>query len=98
MSFAEREQRRDRSAGTFADRVRRERSGNLFLVRGKDSTGRDAWYFLLVDPGKRAAFRKASGGELELNTYGRIITSGYGTTPPAAVRERMRIEYGFTGE
>ncbi|AWM40957.1 hypothetical protein GobsT_04590 [Gemmata obscuriglobus] len=97
MSFAERE--RDRGGtGTFADRVRRERSGNLFLVRGKDSTGRDAWYFLLVDPGKRAAFRKASGGELQLNAYGRIIASGYGVSPPAAVRERMRTEYGFTGE
>ncbi|HEY1188089.1 MAG TPA: hypothetical protein VGE74_10555 [Gemmata sp.] len=83
---------------SFVDRVRRERSSNLFLVRGRDATGRAAWYFLLVDPGKRAAFRKASAGELALNAYGRIVASGYGTDPPAEVRERMRAEYGFTNE
>lgn len=82
---------------SFADRVRRERASNVFLVRGNDSTGRAAWYFLLVDPAKRAAFRKASGGELELNAYGRIVASGYGIDPPADVRERMKTEYGFTG-
>ncbi|MBP3959083.1 hypothetical protein J8F10_27885 [Gemmata sp. G18] len=83
---------------SFADRVRRERAGNVFLVRGNDSTGRAAWYFLLVDPAKRTAFQRASAGELELNAYGRIIASGYGAGPPAAVRARMRTEYGFTGE
>ncbi len=83
---------------SFADRVRRERSNNVFLVRGNDSTGRPAWYFLLVDPAKRAAFRKAAADQLELNAYGRIIASGYGTGPPEVVRERMKTEYGFTGE
>jgi hypothetical protein len=82
----------------FADRVRRERSDNVFLVRGNDSTGRAAWYFLLVDPAKKAAFRKAATGQVELNAYGRVIASGYGTDPPPEVRERMKTEYGFTGE
>ena len=82
----------------YADRVRRERGNNLFLVRGNDSTGRAAWYFVLVDPAKRAAFRKAFSGQVELNAYGRIIASGYGTDPPASVRERMKAEYGFTGD
>ncbi len=57
-----------------------------------------AWYFLLVAPAKRAAFRKASSGELELNAHGRIIASGYDTDPPEDVRERMKTEYGFVGE
>jgi len=82
----------------FADRVRRERACNVFLVRGNDSTGCAAWYFLLVDPAKKTAFQRASAGELELNAYGRIIASGYGADPPAEVRERMKTEYGFTGE
>src|SRR5213075_1271701 len=77
----------------FADKVRRERANNLFLVRGNDSTGRAAWYFVLVDPAKRTSFRKASAGQLELNAYGRIVASGYGTDPPADVRERMKTEY-----
>jgi len=83
---------------SFADRVRRERANNVFLVRGNDSTGRPAWYFLLVDPAKKAAFRKAAKGQLELNAYGRIIASGYGDDPPDDVRERMKTEYGFMSE
>ena len=67
-------------------------------TREVDSTGRAAWYFLLVDPAKKNAFRKAATGELELNAYGRVLASGYGTDPPADVRERMKTEYGFTGE
>lgn len=82
----------------FADRVRHERGNNMFLVRGNDSTGRAAWYFVLVDPAKKVAFRKAFSGQVELNAYGRIIASGYGADPPTSVRERMKIEYGFTGE
>ena len=82
----------------FADRVRRERGNNMFLVRGNDSTGRPAWYFVLVDPAKKVAFRKAFSGQVELNAYGRIVASGYGADPPASVRDRMKAEYGFTGE
>ena len=88
----------ERPVRSYADRVRRERADNVFLVRGNDSTGRPAWYFVLVDPAKKAAFRKAFSGQVELNAYGRIIASGYGTDPPADVRERMKTEYGFTGE
>jgi hypothetical protein len=85
-------------ARSYADRVRRERGNNVFLVRGNDSTGRPAWYFVLVDPAKKAAFRKAFSGQLQLNAYGRILASGYGADPPDDVRERMKTEYGFTGE
>ena len=76
--------------------MRRERGNNVFLVRGNDSTGRPAWYFVLVDPAKRAAFRKAFSGQLQLNAYGRILASGFGAEPPPDVRERMKTEYGFT--
>ena len=85
-------------ARSYADRVRRERGNNVFLVRGNDSTGRPAWYFVLVDPAKRAAFRKAFSGQLQLNAYGRILASGYGADPPPDVCERMKTEYGFAGE
>ncbi|MBN9119865.1 MAG: hypothetical protein J0I06_12010 [Planctomycetes bacterium] len=83
---------------SFVDKIRRERANNLFLVRGNDSTGRAAWYFVLVDPAKKAAFRRAAVGQLELNAYGRIVASGYGADPPSDVRERMKTEYGFTDE
>jgi hypothetical protein len=83
-------------ARSYADRVRRERGNNVFLVRGNDSTGHPAWYFVLVDPAKRTAFRKAFSGQLQLNAFGRILASGYGTDPPDDVRERMKTEYGFT--
>jgi hypothetical protein len=82
----------------YADRVRRERGNNVFFVRGNDATGVAAWYFVLVEPAKRVAFRKALAGQVQLTAYGRIIASGYGADPPADVRERMRTEYGFAGE
>jgi hypothetical protein len=85
-------------ARSYAERVRRERGNNVFLVRGNDSNGRAAWYFVLVDPAKRAAFRKALAGQLQLNAFGRIVASGFGADPPADVCERMKTEYGFTAE
>jgi hypothetical protein len=84
---------------SFAERVRREQAKrNMFLVRGNDSQGRQAWYFVLIAPGKTAAFQKAVTGQLELTKYGKIICSGFGKDPPQDVRERMKTEYGFNSE
>jgi hypothetical protein len=84
---------------SFADRVRRERARDVLLVRINHSADGPAWYYLLVDPGKKAAFRRAVNGSdgFDLTDYGRVVASGHGTDPPAAVRERMKTEYGFTG-
>lgn len=69
---------------------------DLYLVRGKDSTGRPAWYYFRVGRGKKQAFETASKrGGVQLNEYGTILLSGYGKSPPPDVVKRMFDEYGF---
>src|SRR5690348_4650220 len=62
----------------FVARLEREtQANNIFLVRGNDSTGRPAWYYLLVSPGRKAEFQqKASGGQIQLTDFGKIVISG----------------------
>lgn len=72
---------------------------NIYLVTGgRDHTGRAAWYYIRVDDHQRARFeRVVRSGALTLTEYGTILESGYGDTPPESVRNRMKIEHGFTG-
>lgn len=68
----------------------------IFLVRGKDSTGHSAWFYVSIALEKRAGFKKLSGCErLDLAEYGTVIESGYGDSPPMHIRARMKDEYGF---
>ncbi len=68
----------------------------IYLIRGGDSTGRAAWYYVEVDREKKAQFEHdAKQGQIQLTEYGKIIISGYGEEPPQSVRKRMKDEYGF---
>lgn len=72
-------------------------ASNIYLIRGKDSTGRAAWYYLQVEPGKKSNFEfDAKRGQILLTNYGRIIISGYGEYPPSDVKEMMAWEYNFS--
>jgi hypothetical protein len=80
----------------FADRLTRSRTDNLYLVRGKDPTGRRAGYYFRVMPAKKAAFELSIKiGQIQLADYGQVITSGYGEDPPPETKKRMKDEYGF---
>jgi hypothetical protein len=87
------------SQRSFLDRIERERlAQRIYLIRGQDSTGKKAWYYLLVTPGQNAQFEESAGrGQMQLTEFGRILRSGYGESPPEDVRNRMRDEYGFEG-
>ena len=68
---------------------------NMRGVLAKDGTGREAFYYIMVDNHKMTAFEKAlSSGSLELTDYGKIITSGYGK-PSTKIKQKMFDEYGF---
>lgn len=56
--------------------------------------GRDAYYFILINPPKERAFLKALEGdrEFDLKDFGEIIRSGYGK-PPAEVKKEMKEKY-----
>lgn len=72
-------------------------NGRLFLVRGKDDTGSNAYYFVLLDRKRIGEFQKVALGSspFDLKEYGEIVASGYGETVPEALRIRMRVEHGW---
>lgn len=80
-------------SGPFAGRLR---SRGIYLVRGKDSTGRSAWYYLRVCKKSPLLFeRDARKGQIQLADYGEILCSGYGENPPESAVRDMRENWGF---
>ncbi len=81
---------------SFTRQVEASRADHIFLVRGRDASGQRAWYYLLVDKGKRDMFRSREGVPyLKLTDYGEILFSGFGEEPPADIKQQMKDEYGF---
>jgi hypothetical protein len=84
------------SAAPFAFAKRTIRSENVYLVKGCDSTGRAAWYYVLVSPLKMRLFEHQSkSGSMNLNDFGVILRSGYGENPPEDAVQQAREEFGF---
>lgn len=81
---------------SFASAVSSSRADCIYLIRGSDSTGRPAWYYLMVDKPKKRLFETdAKRGKIQLTDYGKVITSGYGEDSPQDVKKKMKDEYGF---
>ena len=81
----------------FVARLNADSATDIYLVRGNDTTGRPAWYYVRTHRGKKVAFEAASKrGNVQLTEYGVILLSGYGKTPPPEVVARMSDEYGFS--
>jgi hypothetical protein len=77
-------------------RVRR--SGHLIhKLKAKDSTGRWAYYFLLVQPDKEPDFMTAIGGSgiIDLEDYGTVIASCYGESPNDETVAFLKERYDF---
>lgn len=72
------------------------RGENVYLVKGRDSTGRAAWYYFLVSPLKKRLFESRSkSNAMNLNDFGVILRSGYGENPPEDAVQQAREEFGF---
>ena len=69
----------------------------IHRLSGKDTTGRRACYLVLVPHGRERAFNAAIAGTgmIDLETLGDVVDSCYGEEPDAAMRERVRANYGF---
>ncbi|MDX1949776.1 MAG: hypothetical protein SFT90_04680 [Rickettsiales bacterium] len=81
---------------SFMDHLINSRGDLCYKVTGRDITGRNAWYFILVDKEKKDAFLKhKSGDSYNLEDYGKIIISGYGDSVPPDVQEMLKEKYGF---
>lgn len=82
--------------GSFVSALFGSRPDCIFLVKGKDTTNRPAWYYVMVDKSKKDTFEHIEGKQsLNLNDYGTILHSGYGDEPPPEMKKKMEDEYGF---
>ena len=66
-------------------------------LKAKDSTGRWAYYFVLVMPDLEARFLKSieGSGFDDINNYGWVIASNYGEFPSNEVKAYLKEKYGF---
>jgi len=70
-------------------------SGKLIqIVTGTDG-GRAAWHCVLVEKAELKNFMETVDGTSSVNveTFGRILESGWGDTPPQDVLDRLADEY-----
>ncbi len=74
------------------------RKGHLVhRVNAKDSTGRWAVFFVLVEEQRTHAFTQAlsGGGSVDLEDFGQVIASCYGEEPNDETRQLLRDRFGF---
>lgn len=73
-------------------------SGSLIhKIKAKDSTGRWAYYFVLVDAFYEGEFMGAlkDQKEIDLEDFGIVIASNYGEGPSPMVQTQLQEYYGF---
>ena len=69
----------------------------IHKMKAKDTTGRWAYYFVLVMPKHEGSFLSAIGGDgnIDLEDYGKVVASCYGEEPTEEVRNFLKEKYGF---
>ncbi|TKT85254.1 hypothetical protein [Dyadobacter frigoris] len=67
-------------------------------IKAKDTTGRWAYYFIYVPPHKEVVFIQAlkRSRVIDLEDYGTVIGSCYGTEPDETVRQYLLDKYNFS--
>ena len=82
---------------SYTDREVAKLGHQIHKLKAKDTTGRWAFYFVLIEPAFESAFLEAMRGNrtLELDRYGVVIASCYGETPNREVIEYLNDRYGF---
>ena len=88
---------------SFTERIARSNpllaTGQIFLVRGTDTTGRKAWYYVRVAASRSVAFERLQGSpSLNLGDWGTIARSGYGESPPDEIKAWAEQHLGFREE
>lgn len=87
----------DRSPRSFVQAYIASAGNQVHKLKAKDTTGRWAYYFVLVRPSQEQAFLKAirGTGVIDLQDYGEVIASCYGETATQEIRDFLKKEYGF---
>jgi hypothetical protein len=87
----------DDSKRSFVDKLIAQKGHLVHKLKAKDSTGRWAYYFVLVEAPREQAFMEAlkSQESIDLEDYGKVIASCYGEEPNAQVKQLLKEKYGF---
>jgi hypothetical protein len=82
---------------SFVDQIIAKKGHLIHKLKARDSTGRWAYYFVLVEPQREAQFLKAIQGDgtVDLEEYGKVIASCYGEEPSQEVKDFLKERYGF---
>ncbi len=82
---------------SIADRVVSQRGHLVHKLKAKDTTGRWAYYFVLVLPWTERAFLLSieGDGEIDLEAYGTVVGSCYGEEPSFELKAHLKERYGF---
>lgn len=82
---------------SFVDQIISKKGHLIHKLKAKDTTGRWAYYFVLVEPPRESAFLKAIEGDgtIDLEDFGKVIASCYGETPSDDVKQYLKDKYGF---
>ena len=84
-------------AATHEDREISRRGHLVHKLKAKDTTGKWAYYVLLIAPRKEKMFIAdlKAAGSMDLASYGRILASNYGDAPSDDTRAEMKRRFGF---
>ena len=82
---------------SFVDQIIAKKGHLVHKLKAKDSTGRWAYYFVLVEPTRESAFMKAIEGDgmIDLEDFGKVIASCYGEEPNEETKKFLKEKYGF---
>lgn len=71
---------------------------HIHKLKAKDSTGRWAYYFVLVSPHNEPRFQRDLEGDgiVDLEQYGMVIASNHGEGPSDEIRRFLFERYGFS--
>lgn len=69
----------------------------IHKLKAKDSSGRWAYYFVLVMPKNEKSFLSSIDGDgtIDLEDYGKVVDSCFGEEPTEEVRDNLKRKYGF---
>jgi HEAT repeat protein len=97
QSKAQRSSSTPSDSDTYVDRHIARRGHLIHKLKAKDSTGRWAYYFVLIQPNLEQKFMQAleSTETLDLEDYGKVVASCYGESPNETIKASLKEKYGF---
>ena len=78
---------------SYKDKLKSSRSEYVYLVQAH-SDSKPAWFFAEIEKQKLPLFKEAAKHEpFDLDQYGKVLYSGWGTEPPADITAKLEAEY-----